>query len=189
MMIVKKIAPSPVTADEIAEYRKRIEKLEGYFFTANDVNMDKRIITLRITDELTLVNPTLKSVSDDYVVYYEKDTRKKDKVRKTVRAKSFIVSTDNLGDVEFSATKDKWENIDDLMSDEGLMECVMAQRLLDSIDGIDVSSPLRMYNQPARAEKKYGRNERVMLQGPNGEMQFVKHKNAKQWLDQGYQIL
>ena len=178
MMTVKKIAPSPVTADEIAEYRKRIEKLEGYFFTANDVNMDKRIITLRITDELTLVNPTLKSVSDDYVVYYEKDTRKKDKVRKTVRAKSFIVSTDNLGDVEFAATKDKC-----------LMECVMAQRLLDSIDGIDVSSPLRMYNQPARSEKKYGRNERVMLQGPNGEMQFVKHKNAKQWLEQGYQIL
>ena len=65
-MTVKKIAPSPVTADEIAEYRKRIEKLEGYFFTANDVNMDKRNITLRITDELTLVNPTLKSVSDDY---------------------------------------------------------------------------------------------------------------------------
>ena len=188
-MKIKKIQPSSVTAEEIAEYRNRISKLPGNFFTANDVNMDKRIITLRLEDELTLVNPTLKSVSDDYVVYYEKDTRKKDKVRKTVRAKSFIVSTDNLGEVEFSATKDKWETIDDLMTDEGLLECVMAQRLLDAIDGIDVSSPLRLYNQPAKSEKKYGRNERVMLQGPNGEMQFVKYKNAKTWLEQGYNIL
>ena len=38
-------------------------------------------------------------------------------------------------------------------------------------------------------QKEPGRNERVMLQGPNGEMQFVKYKNANQWISKGYQLM
>ena len=60
---------------------------------------------------------------------------------------------------------------------------------IDSIDGIDVTSPLRRYNPQVTANKTPGRNERVMLQGPNGEMQFVKYKNAQPLLNQGYQLV
>ena len=188
-MKIKKIEYTPITQEDVIEYRNRIQKLEGNFFTANDVNMDKRIITIRINEELTLVNPRLKEQPQDLLVYFERDTRKSHKVRKTVRAKRFVVETDNLGDVEFASTLDTWNNIDELMSDEGLLECVMAQRLLDAIYGIDANDPRRLYNGSARSEKKYGRNDKVMLQGPNGEMQFVKFKNAQTWLNQGYSIL
>jgi hypothetical protein len=188
-MKIKKIEYTPITQEDVIEYRNLIQNLQGNFFTANDVNMDKRIITIRINEELTLVNPVLKETPQDLLVYFERDGRKPNKVRKTVRAKRFVVETDNLGDVEFSSTLDTWNSIDELMSDEGLLECVMAQRLMDAIDGIDVSDPKRLYNGSARSEKKYGRNDRVMLQGPNGEMQFVKFKNAQTWLNQGYSIL
>ena len=71
----------------------------------------------------------------------------------------------------------------------GLFECVLAQRLIDSIDGIDVNSPLRRYTQQITSVKEPGRNERVMLQSPDGEMEFVKYKNAKPLLAKGYQLM
>ena len=75
------------------------------------------------------------------------------------------------------------------MEDIGLFECVIAQRLIDSIDGIDVSDPIRRYNPQIRAERKPGRNERVMLQSPEGEMEFVKYKKAEPLLSKGYQLV
>ena len=71
----------------------------------------------------------------------------------------------------------------------GLFECVTAQRLIDSIDGIDVNSPFRRYTQQIVATKEPGRNDGVMLQSPNGEMEFVKYKNAKLLLEKGYQLM
>ena len=50
------------------------------------------------------------------------------------------------------------------MNDLGLFECITAQRLIDSIDGIDVTSSIRRYSAEIKKEKKPCRNERVMLQ-------------------------
>lgn len=190
-MKVKLINKSSVTSDELNQYKDAISKLQGIAFNAMDVNMDKRIVTLRFGgeyDELTLVNPTVTEASEQLVVYFERDSIK-NKTRKTVRHTSFKVDTDNLGLVEFSSDKNSWQNQDEFMNDIGLFECVLAQRLIDSIDGIDITSPLRRYNPQITSTKEPGRNERVMLQGPNGEMQFVKYKNAKDLLNAGYQLL
>ena len=109
-MIIKKIQQSPVTADDIKIYKERTSKLKGYMFTANDVDMDKRIISLRLVDdELVLVNPTLVEHSEQPVVYYEKDTIKATKVRKTIRSPYLLIETDNLGKVEFKPSKENWE--------------------------------------------------------------------------------
>jgi len=190
-MIVNKINKTEVTNDDLTQYKQAISKLDGITFTGNDVGMDKRIITLRFGgeyDELTLVNPTITERSDNMVVYYEKDSVK-NKTRKTVRHSSFSVNTDNLGEVQFSADKSSWKNEQEYMEDIGLFECVIAQRLIDSIDGIDVSDPIRRYNPQIRAERKPGRNERVMLQSPEGEMEFVKYKKAEPLLSKGYQLV
>ena len=59
-MKVQKINESAITKDDIELYKSAISKLEGFVFNASDVDMDKRIITIRlgnIEDELTLVNP------------------------------------------------------------------------------------------------------------------------------------
>ena len=191
-MIVKRVEKTPVTNEELNLYKERISKLDKEFaVNALDVGMDKRIVTIKFGgeyDDLTLVNPTVTETSEELVVYFEKDSIK-NKTRKTTRYKSFKVDTDNLGLVEFSSDKDTWKNQDEFMNDLGLFECITAQRLIDSIDGIDVNSPLRRYTQERRVEKKPGRNERVMLQSPEGEMEFVKYKKAQPLLDKGYKLL
>ena len=191
-MIIKRVEKTPVTNEELNLYKERISKLDKEFaVNALDVGMDKRIVTIKFGgeyDDLTLVNPTVIETSKELVVYFEKDSYK-NKTRKTTRHKSFKVDTDNLGVVEFSSDKDTWQNENEFMNDLGLFECITAQRLIDSIDGIDVNSPLRRYTQERKVEKKPGRNERVMLQSPEGEMEFVKYKKAQPLLDKGYQLV
>ena len=194
-MIIKKIQQSPVTADDIKIYKERTSKLKGYMFTANDVDMDKRIISLRLVDdELVLVNPTLVEHSEQPVVYYEKDTIKATKVRKTIRSPYLLIETDNLGKVEFKPSKEnweteKWKDGNEFLSDAGLLESVLVQRLMDAIEGIDITSPERAYSDTVIKRKEPGRNERVMLQGPNGEMQFVKSKKVDSYLQKGWNLI
>ena len=192
-MIVKRIEKTPVTNEELNEYKEKISKLENeYAVNASDVGMDKRIVTIKFGgeyDDLTLVNPTVTETSKEMVVYFEKEFDKKKKVRKTARHQWFKIDTDNLGIVEFSSDKKEWKDQEEYMNDLGLFECITAQRLIDSIDGVSINSSIRRYSGQIKAEKKPGRNERVMLQSPEGEMEFVKYKKAQPLLDKGYQLV
>jgi hypothetical protein len=193
-MKVQKINESIITSEDIIKYNEAIAKLEGYVFNASDVNMDMRIITVRMgntEEQLTLVNPKVIKHSDSPVVYYEKDTYKQNKVRKTIRSTYLLIDTDNLGQVEFKATNDKmdWKNADEFFGDAGLLECVLVQRAIDAIEGIDITHPNRQYSETITKDKEPGRNERVMLQGPNGEMEFVKSKKVDSYLQNGWNLI
>jgi hypothetical protein len=193
-MKVQKINESIITSEDILEYKEAISKIDGYVFNASDVNMDMRIITIRMgntEDELTLVNPKVIKNSDAPVVYYEKDTYKQNKIRKTIRSTYLLIDTDNLGQVEFKATNDKmdWKNADEFFGDVGLMECVLVQRAIDAIEGIDITHTNRQYSETITKDKEPGRNERVMLQGPNGEMEFVKSKKIDSYLQKGWNLI
>jgi hypothetical protein len=190
-MKIQRVEKTPVTTEELNLYKEKVSKLKGFAFNALDVGIEKRIVTLNFGgeyEELTLVNPTVIDKSKEMVVYFEKDSNK-NKTRKTTRHTWFKVDTDNLGVVEFSSDKKTWENQNEFFNDLGLFECVTAQRLIDSIDGIDVNSPYRRYTQQVTAAKEPGRNDRVMVQSPDGEMEFVKYKNAKSLLAKGYQLM
>ena len=70
-MKVQKINEGPITSDDVLLYKEKISKLDGFVFTAADVNMDKRIITIRlgnVEDELTLVNPKVVKYSENPLV-------------------------------------------------------------------------------------------------------------------------
>ena len=191
-MKVQKINESPITSEDISLYKEAISKLEGFMFTAADVNFDKRIVTIRlgnIEDELTLVNPIVLKESDRPLVYFEKDSNKDKKVRKTIRHPYLLIQTDNLGNVEFKADKTEWKDSDEFFGDIGLMECVLVQRLIDAINGIDITHPSRQYSETITKNKEAGRNEKVMLQGPNGEMEFVKSKKVDSYLQKGWNII
>lgn len=191
-MKVQKINEGPITSDDVSLYKQKISKLEGFVFNAADVNIDKRIITIRLgdkEDELTLVNPKPISKSDKPLVYFEKDTYKHNKVRKTIRYPWFVLETDNLGKVEFKSDKTEWKDADEFFGDVGLVEAVLIQRALDAIDGIDITHPSRAYSETIIKDKEPGRNERVMLQGPNGEMEFVKSKKVDSYLIKGWQLI
>ena len=193
-MKVQKINESPITSEDITLYKDAISNIEGYMFTASDVNIDKRIITIRlgnVEDELTLVNPVIEKTSEQPLVYFEKDTTKQTKVRKTIRSTYLLIDTDNLGQVEFKCTNDKmdWKNADEFFGDAGLLECVLIQRAIDAIEGIDITHPNRQYSETITKDKEPGRNERVMLQGPNGEMEFVKSKKIDSYLQKGWNLI
>jgi hypothetical protein len=47
-MKVQKINQSSITQEDVTLYKEAISKLEGFMFTAADVHMDKRIITIRL---------------------------------------------------------------------------------------------------------------------------------------------
>jgi hypothetical protein len=191
-MKVQKINESPITQEDVALYKDAISKLDGFVFNASDVNIDKRIITIRlgnIEDELTLVNPKVIKYSETPLVYFEKDTNKSNKVRKTIRAPCLLIDTDNLGKVEFKAEKSDWKNSDEFFGDVGLLECVLVQRAIDAIDDIDITHPSRQYSETITKDKEPGRNERVMLQGPAGEMEFVKNKKVDSYLQKGWNLI
>ena len=191
-MKVQNINEGPITSDDVLLYKEKISKLDGFVFTAADVNMDKRIITIRlgeVENELTLVNPKPISKSDRPLVYFEKDTYKTNKVRKTIRYPWFVLETDNLGKVEFKSEKSEWKDADEFFGDAGLLECVLVQRALDALDGVDITHPSRAYSETIVKDKEPGRNERVMLQGPNGEMEFVKSKKVDSYLQKGWNLI
>jgi len=193
-MKVQKINESPITQEDVNLYKNAISKLEGIVFNASDVNINKRIITIRlgnIEDELTLVNPKVIKNSDSPIVYFEKDTYKQTKIRKTIRSTYLLIDTDNLGKVEFKATNDKmdWKNADEFFGDVGLLECVLVQRMIDAIEGIDITHPNRQYSETITKDKEPGRNERVMLQGPKGEMEFVKNRKIDSYIQNGWNLI
>ena len=191
-MKVQKINESPITQEDVALYKDAISKLDGFVFNASDVNIDKRIITIRlgnIEDELTLVNPKVTKYSETPLVYFEKDTNKSNKVRKTIRAPYLLIDTDNLGKVEFKAEKNDWKNSDEFFGDVGLLECVLVQRAIDAINDIDITHTSRQYSETITKDKEPGRNERVMLQGPAGEMEFVKSKKVDSYLQKGWNLI
>lgn len=192
-MKVQKISEGPITSDEVLFYKEKISNLDGLVFNAADVNIDKRIITVRlgnIEDELTLVNPKILKVSDKPIVYFEKDTYKSKKVRKTIRYPWIVIDTDNLGKIEFKSDKTEWKDADEFFGDVSLVEAVLVQRALDAIDGIDITSPQRAYSETLiKKDKEPGRNERVMLQGPNGEMEFIKSKKVDSYIEKGWTLI
>jgi hypothetical protein len=192
-MKVKLINPSPILNDDIELYKDRTSKLKGVVFTSNDIGLDKRIVSVRLIgeDDLVLVNPVIVEKPDNLLVYFEKDSNKANKVRKTIRYPYLIVDTDNLGRVEFKATNEnnKWENINHLMEDVGLLEAVLVQRAIDAIDGIDITDKSRAYTETVQSKKEPSRNERVMLQSSAGETVFVKYKKAEEYIKLGYRLL
>ena len=192
-MKVKLINPSPITSEDIELYREKTSKLRGVVFTSNDIGLDKRIVSVRLIGDtdLILVNPKIVKTSDNLVVYFERDSLKPTKVRKTIRNTYVVVDTDNLGQVEFkpSSENNKWETQNAFMEDAGLLESVLVQRAIDAIDGIDITHKSRAYTQTVQSNKQPGRNERVMIQSPQGETLFVKYKKAEEYIKLGYSVL
>lgn len=192
-MKVKLINSSPITNDDIELYKEKTSKLKGVAFTSNDIGLDKRIVSIRLIGDtdLILVNPKIVKTSDNLVVYFERDSLKPTKVRKTVRNTYVVVDTDNLGQVEFkpSSENNKWETQNQFMEDAGLLESVLVQRAIDAIDGIDITDKSRAYTQTVQSNKQPGRNERVMIQSPQGETLFVKYKKAEEYIKLGYSVL
>lgn len=171
-----------------------LEKEKGFGLSANQIGVDKRMCVINIKEPMVLVNPKIVKRSEEAVQYIESCLSLPKTMRKpknTVRSISITVETDNLGTVEFGPDeKDKiGTEGHNYFADEGLLECVVAQHEIDHLDGILIIDQLRAYNIQRVSEKKYGRNEKVMVKSPEGDTDFMKYKKAVPLLEKGYEIV
>ena len=171
-----------------------LEKEKGFGLSANQIGVDKRMCVINIKEPMVLVNPKIVKRSEEAVQYIESCLSLPKTMRKpknTVRSISISVETDNLGTVEFGPDeKDKiGEEGHNYFADEGLLECVVAQHEIDHLDGILITDSIRAYNIQRVSEKKFGRNEKVMVKSPDGDTEFMKYKKAVPLLEKGYQIV
>lgn len=171
-----------------------LEKEKGFGLSANQIGVDKRMCVINIKEPMVLINPKIIKRSEEAVQYIESCLSLPKTMRKpknTVRSVSITVETDNLGTVEFGPDeKDKiGTEGHNYFGDEGLLECVVAQHEIDHLDGILITDSIRAYNIQRVSEKKYGRNDKVMVKSPDGETDFMKYKKAVPLLEKGYQIV
>jgi len=193
------ITPSTFTKEEIDKVSKvlstELEKHGGLGLSANQIGLTDRVCIVNVKEPLILVNPRVTETSKETVVYVEQclslDKTMKKPVQ-TLRHKSFTVECDNLGTVIFSSDKkdgETWKDSEEFYADEGLLECVCAQHEIDHLNGILITDSSRRYTQTVTREKKYGRNERVMVKLPSGDTEFMKYKKAEPLLTLGAEIL
>ena len=171
-----------------------LEKEKGFGLSANQIGVDKRMCVINIKEPMVLVNPKIVKRSEEAVQYIESCLSLPKTMRKpknTVRSISITVETDNLGTVEFGPNeKDKiGTEGHNYFADEGLLECVVAQHEIDHLDGILITDSIRAYNIQRVSEKKFGRNEKVMVKSPEGDTDFMKYKKAIPLLEKGYEIV
>ena len=171
-----------------------LEKEKGFGLSANQIGVDKRMCVINIKEPMVLVNPKIVKRSEEAVQYIESCLSLPKTMRKpknTVRSISITVETDNLGTVEFGPDEKDKIGTDghNYFADEGLLECVVAQHEIDHLDGILITDSVRAYNIQRVSEKKYGRNDKVMIKSPDGETDFVKYKKAVPLLERGYEIV
>ena len=171
-----------------------LEKEKGFGLSANQIGVDKRMCVINIKEPMVLVNPKIVKRSEEAVQYIESCLSLPKTMRKpknTVRSISITVETDNLGTVEFGPDeKDKiGTEGHNYFADEGLLECVVAQHEIDHLDGILIIDQVRAYNIQRVSEKKYGRNEKVMVKSPEGDTDFMKYKKAVPLLEKGYEFV
>ena len=194
-----KIEPSSFTQQEVDtisdKLKKELEKHGGLGLSANQIGLTDRVCIVNVKEPLILVNPRVTETSKETVVYVEQclslDKTMKKPVQ-TIRHKSFTVECDNLGTVLFSSDKkegETWKDSEEFYADEGLLECVCAQHEIDHLNGILITDSSRRYTQTVTREKKYGRNERVMVKLPSGDTEFMKYKKAEPLLTLGAEIL
>jgi peptide deformylase len=193
------ITPSTFSKEEIDKVSKvlstELEKHGGLGLSANQIGLTDRVCIINVKEPLVLVNPRVTDASKETVVYLEQclslDKTMKKPVQ-TLRHKSFTVECDNLGTVIFSSDKkegETWKDSEEFYADEGLLECVCAQHEIDHLNGILITDSSRRYTTTVRREKKYGRNEKVMVKLPDGSTEFMKYKKAQPLLSVGCEIL
>jgi hypothetical protein len=178
-----------VSVDDLNAFTEYVnDNPSTHLITGIDAGIPKRIISVNVSgDPLIMVNPVIVNKSETRVVYIEKsDTNK---LKKTVRHTQVTVMTDNMHEVEFAAEKTTDFNNQSMFADTALYECVLVQRGIDKLDGIDVSHPSVRYSSEVRMPTKESRNDRTMLKNTDGQFRYVKNKKLKSYTEAGWVVV
>jgi peptide deformylase len=188
--------PTPkteITQQEADELRIQLTdamaKHPGLGISATQIGIKKRACLIQLGDEeLFLVNPIIKEKSKEGFLFFEGclsiPTTIERPIR-TIRASKIVVDTDNLGELTFEINPDG-DKQNESISKETMMT-VVVQHEIDHLDGFTIKD--RVYNTQVVKRKTYGRNDKIVMKSPDGEMVEIKYKNANKYFLQGYEIV
>jgi peptide deformylase len=182
-----------ITQAESDELKKTLEegleKYPGIGISATQLGIKKRACLIKFgEEEIFLVNPQIIEKSKDGFVFYEgclSIPRTLQKPIKTIRACKVVVATDNLGELTFEINPEA-DKQNEFVSPE-TMKTVIVQHEIDHLDGITIKD--RVYNTQVVKKVDFGRNERIVMKSPTGELEEVKFKNANKLFLKGYEIV
>jgi peptide deformylase len=161
----------------------------GVGLSANQIGVNKRACVIKFNDtELFLLNPIITERSKDGFIFYEGCLSIPDSIKKpirTIRSNYVVVQTDNLGELRFEINPEE-DRVGDAVS-EDTMKTVIVQHEIDHLDGITIKD--RVYSTTVVKKQEYGRNDKVIMKSPDGELIEVKVKKANNYFLQGYEIV
>jgi len=188
----------PVPKSELTQFEADILRdtlfaalkgMGGVGLSANQIGVNKRACVIKVNDtELFLLNPIIVERSKDGFLFYEGCLSMPDTMKKpvrTIRANYIVVQTDNLGEIRFEINPEE-DRAGDKVS-EDTMKTVIVQHEIDHLDGITIKD--RVYSTTVVKKQEYGRNDKVIMKSPDGELIEVKVKKANNYFLQGYEIV
>lgn len=187
------VLKSEITQDEADELRKQLTQAlvenPGLGISATQIGIKKRACLIQFGDEeLFLVNPVIKEKSKEGFLFFEGCLSIPSTLTKpirTIRASKIVVDTDNFGELTFEINPEG-DKANESVSKETMMT-VIVQHEIDHLDGITIKD--RVYNTQVVKKTTYGRNDKIVMKSPTGEMEEIKYKNANKYFLQGYEIV
>jgi peptide deformylase len=166
-----------------------LKGLGGVGLSANQIGVNKRACVIKFNDvELFLLNPVIKERSNDGFIFYEGCLSIPDTIKKpvrTIRATYVVVQTDNLGELRFEINPEE-DRKGERVSDD-TMKTVVVQHEIDHLDGITIKD--RVYSTTVVKKQTYGRNDKIVMKAPDGELVEVKYKKANDYFLKGYEVV
>ena len=187
------IPKTEITTAEADELRTQLEKgmelYPGLGISATQLGIKKRACYIKFGDEeLFLLNPIITSKSQEGFLFFEGCLSIPSTLTKpvrTIRATQVIVQTDNLGELTFEINPDG-DRANEQISKETMMT-VIVQHEIDHLDGITIKD--RVYSTTITKKSNYGRNDKIVMKSPSGELEEIKYKHANKYFLQGYEIV
>ena len=182
-----------ITQKEADELREQLEnglkQYPGLGISATQLGIKKRACLIQFGDEeLFLVNPIIKEKSKEGFLFFEgclSIPRTIEKPIRTIRACKVVIDTDNLGELTFEINPEG-DRAGEQISKETMMT-VIVQHEIDHLDGFTIKD--RVYTTTVVKRQTYGRNDKVVMKSPEGEMVEVKYKKANDYFLKGYEIV
>lgn len=187
------VLKSEITQDEADELRIQLTQalLEnpGLGISATQIGIKKRACYIQFGDEeLFLVNPIIKERSKEGFLFMEGCLSIPSTLRspiRTIRASKVVIDTDNLGELTFEINPEG-DEANKMVSKETMMT-VIVQHEIDHLDGITIKD--RVYNTQIVKKTTYGRNDKIVMKSPKGDLEEIKYKHANKYFLQGYEIV
>jgi len=182
-----------ITQEEANDLKTQLEmglqKYPGLGISATQIGIKKRACLIQFGDEeFFFLNPVIKEKSNEGFLFYEgclSIPKTLEKPIRTIRACKVVVDTDNMGEMTFEINPEG-DKQGEQVSKETMMT-VIVQHEIDHLDGFTIKD--RVYSTTVVKKQSYGRNDKVVMKSPEGDMVEVKYKKANDYFLKGYEIV